>query len=356
MNQLEELFDEAKYNALEYVKLYRAPDSDVESILRAIVSEHGREVFCDLDTLLEEMTEAGASEAEFCQVYLMTQVSGFWELLRQDQRTFQQDLDRYIQNATEETGFNRDRILCLTNSILSSIGGAMNHTPAPADKAAFPPRPAALLASSLYAAPLRAFQAEFDKVRANPSAAKLDFDQLEFLANLGIPRAKYYLGYCLLNGVQVEASEERGRELLREAADMGDSKAAAALGDYYYALGGSDHWTQAYQYYTGYGAAALDSVGKAHIISILNQQRFNRKLLRLCAVLLAVCAVVMVFQPAAALYGAHPVWGRLMIAAQLALLVLGHLYHRVRPYDFIYWLPASMSGLWFVYMVIRLLF
>lgn len=56
---------------------------------------------------------------------------------------------------------------------------------------------------------------------------------IEPLVQYGIPKAKYYLGYCLLKGIQLEENETRGIALLHEAADAGDSTAAAALGDYY---------------------------------------------------------------------------------------------------------------------------
>lgn len=349
-------FDDIKYDALEYIGLYEAPAGDLDSILTAAAAKYGEDVFLDPGSLHKGMTEAGASELECCRVYLMTQVSGFQKLLSQDLRTAQLDLDRYVQNAAEETGFNRDTILRLTGSIVSAVGGSMASGPRPGKGTAFIPHTSALLSSSLYEGQLRDFQANLDQVCKGNNQIKLDFTSIESLANLGIPRAKYCLGYCMLNAVQLAANEEQGLELLQEAADMGDSRAAAALGDYCYRQGGSGSWTQAYQYYTGFGAAALDETRKSAVASILNQKRFNRKLLGLCALLLAACALTVIFPPAPMLYASRPVWGWLTVTAQLVLLVLGCMHHRVRPYDFLYWLPAAMSGMWFIYIAIRLLF
>ena len=349
-------FDDVKYDALEYIGLYEAPVSDVGSILSAVVAEYGKDVFFDAGSLHDGMADAGASELECCRVYIMTQVSGFQKLLEQDQRTAQLDLDRYVQNAAEETGFNRNTILYLTGGIMSAVDGVMNSDICPTADAMVIPRTAALLSTSLYEKPLRNFQADLDKVCAGNTRVKLDFTLIEPMANLGIPRAKYFLGYCLANAIQLAPNEEQGLELLREAADMGDSLAAAALGDYCYYRGGSNNWTRAYQYYTGFGATALTPARRSAVTSILNQKHFNRKLLGLSALLLVACVFTVIFPPAAALYAARPIWGWLVVAAQLALLALGCIHYRVSPYDFFYWLPAAMSGLWFIYMAIRLLF
>ena len=67
------------------------------------------------------MTDAGATEDEILRVQLMARVPGFQELLAQDPRTAQVDLDRYIQNATGETGLDRDTVLRLTGSISTWI-------------------------------------------------------------------------------------------------------------------------------------------------------------------------------------------------------------------------------------------
>lgn len=356
MNKLEGIFDSVKYDALAYIGLYEAPPSETGSVLAVVASRNGTEVFNDPAALYQAMSDAGASADEIFRVQLMTQVSGFRELLAQDPRTAQVDLDRYIQNAAEETGFNRDTVLRLTSSIMFALGGGMNCDLSSARKGDFAPQTVAALAYELYEEPLRIFQNNLDRLISTGAAVQLDFDRLEPLVNIGIPRAKYCLGYCLLVGIQMEANEERGVELLEEAADQGDSRAAAALGDYYYLSGGSDHWSRAYAYYTGFGASALNKARQSAITDILNQKLFNRKLLRLCILLLAVLAVTAIWPPAAAVYAPHPIWGWLSVLAELALLILGVLHYRAKPYDFFYGLPVAMAGIWFVYMTIRILF
>lgn len=351
------VFEQVKYNALEYIGVYKTPESDLVSILTSVTEQHGPEIFFDPEALRTAMQSAGATQAEVYRVCLMTQVTGFHELVDQDSRTVQAGLDRYIQNAAAETGFNRDTILRLTSSLAIAVGTAMNYEPQPGAETAVTAETMATLATSLYQAPLDAFQTDFFNVvlQKAPGIA-LDFESLEVLANIGIPKAKYYLGYCLLKGIQLEQNEVRGLELLQEAAQAGDSRAAAALGDYYYIQGGANNWTRAYGYYTGFGAAALNKPRKNALISILNQKLYNKKVLTLCTILFAVLVATTLWAPAATLYPPRLVLGLFAAVVQLALLAVGILHYRAKPYDHIYALPVAMVGVWFVYMAIRLLF
>lgn len=358
MINIEPVFERVKYNALDYIGLYETPVSDLGSILATVVAENlGDEVFFDTQRLTESMENAGASKFDIHSVCIMTQVTGFREILRRDPRTAQIDLDRYIQNATEETGFNRETILRLTSSIAYATGIAMNYDTRSKVHSDVTTDTVATLASSVCQSELNKFKESFEKVIIKKSSSvQLDFDSLEPLVNVGIPKAKYYLGYCLLKGIQLEENEERGVELLREAADAGDSKAAAVLGDYYFEQGGSSNWTKAYEYYTGFGSAALSKTRKSAIVSILNHKLYNKKILGLCIALFIALVATVVWAPATSLYAVRPFWGWLAIIIQLGLLVLKVMHYRVKPYDCVYTLPVAMFGVWFVYMAIRLLF
>lgn len=354
MSKLEAVFDSIKYSAQDMIGLYEAPADSLGGILASAAARYEGNLFTDPALLQHALEEAGASSAQIYQVCLMTQVSGFPELLRQDDRTIQADLDRYIQNAGVETGFNRDTILRLTGDIVFALGGSMSRPSlAEARHSEFSPQTVAIMAQALYEEELRAFQADFDKASAGGSV-KLNFNRLEPLANVGIPQAKYLLGSCLLEGLQIQPDVPRGLDLLQEAADMGDSRAAAALGDYYYSLGSSDSLARAYDYYTGYGAAALNTSRRAAVAGILNQKVFNGRLLKLCVLLLAVCALTVLHPPGGEVYSPCTAVGVLALAAQLVMLVGALLRRRTRPYDSLYGLPAAMSGAWFLYMLARL--
>ena len=357
MINLEPVFEKVKYNALDYIGLYQAPVSSLSSVLSAVVSQSGNEVFFDTAALSQAMEAAGADESEIHRVCLMAKVTGLRELLQQDPRTVQLDLDRYIQNAAEETGFNRDTILRITSAIAYATGIAMNYESKPSKSKEVTNETVAALSYSICQEQLESFRTDLTAVLLkNPRAPSLDFDALEPLVSIGIPKAKYYLGYCLLHGIQLEANEVRGLALLQEAADAGDSQAAGALGDYHFEQGGSSHWTKAYDYYTGFGSAALTGSRQKAIASILNHKAYNRKLLVLSVVLFLALVATVIWTPAAAVFAPRYFWGWFAVTLQLALLVLQFLHFRVKPYDCIYGLPVAMSGVWFLYMAIRLLF
>lgn len=357
MINIEPIFERVKYNALDYIGLYETPVSDLGSILSSVVAQNSPDIFFDPVALADEMKKYGASEAETHKVCLMTQVTGLREVLNRDPRTAQIDLDRYIQNATEETGFNRDAILKLTSSIAYATGVAMNYDTRASKGVAATTQTVATLATTLYQEQLEKFREPFERIVFKKSTSVcLDFDILEPLVNVGIPKAKYYLGYCLLKGIQLEENEVRGLELLREAADAGDGKAAAVLGDYYFEKGGSNNWTKAYDYYTGFGSTALSKSRKAAMVSILNQKVYNKKILGLCIVLFFALVATVIWAPATTVYAARPFWGWLAVIAQLALLVIQVMHYRLKPYDSLDVLPVAMSGTWFLYMAIRFLF
>ena len=357
MINIEPIFEQIKYNALDYIGLYENPVSDLGSILSSVVAQNSPDIFFDSTVLSDEMKKYGASEAEIHKICLMTQVTGLREVLNRDPRTAQIDLDRYIQNASEETGFNRETILKLTSSIAYATGTTMSYD---AKASAGDPTMAqtvAMLATTLYQRNLESFRDDFERVVFKEfTSVRLDFDALEPLINIGIPKAKYYLGYCLLKGIQLEKNELRGLELLREAADAGDGKAAAVLGDYYFEKGGSNNWTKAYDYYTGFGSTALSKSRKAAMVSILNQKIYNKKILGLCIALFFALVATVIWAPATTLYAPRPFWGWVAILIQLALLVIKVMHYKLKPYDCLDVLPVAMSGVWCLYMMIRFLF
>lgn len=357
MINLEPIFEKVKYNALDYIGLFQAPTSSLASILSTTVEQNGVEILTNTGQLSDAMKALGADDAEIYRTCLMTQVAGFREVVNRDPRTVQLDLDRYIQNAIEETGLNRDAILQITAAIAYATGTSMNYETRPPKDAGLITENVATLAYGVCQEKLKSFQESFEKVVFRKSAtAVLDFESIEPLVNYGIPRAKYFLGYCLLKGIQLEENEARGLQLLTEAADAGDSKASAALGDYYFGKGGSSNWTKAYAYYTGYGSIALTKTRKDAMVSILNHKVYNKKVLGLCVILFFALAATVIWAPATTVFDAYPFWGWFGVVIQLGLLVVKIMHYRTKPYDCVYSLPVAMLAVWFVYMAIRMLF
>lgn len=346
-------FDDVKYDGQGCADLFQAQSPDLVSVLTVAVAKYGAQVLLDPAALGRAMEEAGAPAPEIFRVQLMTQAPGFRELVARESGTLQSDLERFLRGASEHTGFTPDTVLRLTHGILSALGVDWEPPPPGRTAGSIPPQAVTILSAAAYEVPLRQFQAELARLSSGGQAV-LDFDSLEPLVNAGIPRAKYCLGYCLLHGVQLPAQPERGLALLEEAANLGDSQAAGELGDYYCAASGRGHWSRAYGYYTGPGAAALTPARQAALRDILNQKLFNRRFLVLCALLLAVFAATVFFPPAAALYPPHRILGAVSLLAQAGVLGWAVLRFRADPYELLCHVPVLMAGIWSVYMAGRI--
>lgn len=350
------LFASIQQDVAEYVGIYSSPASDLGSILSTLVVKHSRKVYFDDNLLQSALHELGAAPSDIYKVCLMTKVTGFRDLMECDLRTQQIDLDRYVQNAVEETGFNRTTIMKLTSDIALSVDIAYNCKEEHFTTQKLLTETAFVVPASLYESEISAFKESFEKSAfRDKDISKLDFSKLQPLVAAGIPKAKFYLGYCLLYGIQFEVDDVRAINLLQEAADAGDTQAAATLGDYYYNKGAND-WGKAYEYYTGFGSLALNKKRKSAIVSILNQKRFNRTMIGLSIIFFISIVITLILAPGAPLYAAHRVIGTIFTVLSFAILFLAILHHRIKPYDTLYYVPVGMFTMWFFHMSVRLLF
>ena len=329
-----------------------AADSPLAQALCALVAEQGTKALREGEALRQDLLRRKVPAAEVDRLALMTGVTGFQALLEQDERTQQTDLDRYVSNAVRETELNRAAVLRLTRDIAQAAGLAFDYAPEESQQEGAVREQAFTVPASLYQQELELFDRAFR--RKDDVKIKLPFHRLIPLVNAGIPRAKYYYGYCLLHGLQQPQDGKLARRLLEEAAAAGDPRAAAELGNYWFEQG-PRYWGRAYGYYTGFGALALDPKQQDAVREILNQQRFNRKLLALSVLLFLLLFSTLVFVPGARIWAARRAVGVLCAVLAAGLLVYTGLRCRTRPYEPIYFAPAGVFGFWAVYTLIRLL-
>ncbi len=327
-------------------------DSPLTRALRDLAAEGGPQALLDGETLRRELLCRNVPAAEADRLSLMTGVTGYRALLEKDGRTQQADLDRYVANAVRETELNRAAVLRLTREIAQAAGLAFDYAPEESQQEGAVREQAFTVPASLYQQELELFDRAFR--RKDDVKIKLPFHRLIPLVNAGIPRAKYYYGYCLLHGLQQPQDGKLACRLLEEAAAAGDPRAAAELGNYWFEQG-PRYWGRAYGYYTGFGALALDPKQRDAVREILNQQRFNRKLLALSVLLFLLLFSTLVFVPGARLWAARRAAGVPCAVLAAGLLVYTGLRCRTRPYEPIYFAPAGVFGFWAVYTLIRLL-
>ncbi len=341
-------------NVKEYIGVYQTAENDYEPILSATVGKYSANVYKDPKQLNDAMREFGATEAQATKVYLMTLVKGFREILEIDGRIQQVDIDRYIQNAVRETAFNITQILELTSAIFASLGiDSLSDSSKVLDSENG--RCGFVVPMSVYEEELKVVERKIAQTGVE-SLIPNELARLETLAMAGIPRAKFYLGYCLLKNDEFEKNSLLGLRYLEEAAAEGDSYAAGALGDYYYEQGDSDSWSQAFSYYTGNGALALNKTRKFRIADILNYRKFNFTTIAASILLALAMLATVIIAPANTMFAAHRVWGCILFILVVVIVVVSILHHRQKPYDNLLWVPSSIFIIWTLYFLIRIIF
>lgn len=351
-------FSSIKEKGIAYLDLSKQrEESDLDGVLAAVVDEGSKQVFESDDKLRTAMLNAGASDIQIEQVLIMTKVSGFSELIRRGNGTEQADLDCYIQNAVDETGFSKQVVMRLTSSIANAVGiaftlGCMKPLKTSSKKAFVIP-------NEIYQRDLSSFEAA--SLFGQVPYEKLPSDQLSNLESLvaaGIPQAKRYLGNYMLNECDGNDSSSVGVKLLEEAANDGDVRAAGLLGDYYFsqAAYSSNAIKKAYEYYTDYGAAALTKPRRDSLVKIINQRSSNRKTLIFSIVLTLVMIALLILAPGKAVFGRQLVVGIVCLALTLIADVFAVLRYREYPFDSVAWLPVFTVLVWLAFQAIRIIF
>ena len=333
-------------NVKEYVGLYQAKPNEYESLLTSVMEGRTPEVLLNQEQLAAALRETGATELQVSKVLLITQVNGFQQLVERDGRTQQADPERFLQNALRQTGFSRPQVLELTAALGAALGIPYGESGSEVG------------GQAAFVVPYSQYEGELVKIAQAVDAGplpKTELARLETLTRAGLPRAKYYLGRCLVNEKSSQSSVLLGVRYLEEAAAEGDALAAADLGDYFYQQGGSEGWSKAFSYYTGYGALALSKDRRKKLADILNYRQFNWNIIKSSLLLLAVMTVLSFAAPGAALFGTQRVGAAICLVLQLGLVVLVWLHHRRKPYDSVLWLPLGLFALWCFFTLLRII-
>lgn len=356
-------------NNIKSIKEYFSEEySEIDElglILHRIVAERGKTIYFQSGQLTEEMKKYGASETDIHRILLMTKVIGFNELIENRKNIQNNDLERYIHNAAT-TGFQREILLELTADIAFSIGITLENKISLHNKSKLDD--AYVIPMSIYKKELDEFRSRFVTVKDDPAkCAALDLSPMEPLVRMGITKAKYYVGYCLMQDAISEKSDslripsdKRGLNLLQEAASEGDREAAAALGDYYYnynnfhAKKKYSVTGKAYDYYTRFGSIALTDTQKKNVKDILNQKDENSFMIKISAGF-CVLLLCMVLLSSFILRSTHIVLGIISFIFEIGAVAAVVLHNKTMPYNVVSYLPITLYLIWFVYMAINFL-
>lgn len=318
-------------------------------LLIEIIDCRGKEILLDSKAFAEALREKKLSSIEQRQLLLLTAVGGFEEFMLGSDHILQNDLDRFVYNAQRESGLSKWVILSLTADLAAALGYDVVEN----EEAFYATQDygsAFVIPRSIYAKEQASIQASVEKTTSWADLSDDDQIKLEQLAAAGSPWARFNLA-CYMK----QADEDRAADLLKQAAADGYSAAQSALGDYYYKLGGGSNWTKAYECYTGYGSLALNATRKKNLVNILNNKRYNQRVLLFGLIFWAAMFAMSFVHPAASLYGTDAVVRTIALLGNAGILGAAVYRYREHPYDFMNWLLPSMFGVWWIYLCIWLL-
>lgn len=356
MNYIASIVEDLKRYSGNYVK----PVSKLESSLKTLVEKYSSNIYFDEKLLQSSLNELGVLSSDIYKVCIMTKVTGFRELLECDLRTEQSDIDRFVRNAIEETGLTRSAILGLTCNIAVSVNIAFEWTGENF-------KINDVLKEKAYVIPISFYEDELKKLDftegENMQLKDSDIDVLQSLAEAGIPKAKFILGYYILSGTKSEESSEYAKEMLTEAAEEGFMQANMILGDYYFDQGyesiSDNAWRKAYEYYTGYGTQALNEKRQNAVANILNQRKVNKFTLILSIIFGIITVCLFLYSPGAPVYNTYVIFKWIGIVLSVFIIIFAILRYKYYDYDELNRLkivPAALFTVWFVYTLIRILF
>lgn len=338
-----------KNNIKEYLGIRIHRNNPFDALLRQGVEKAGLALFDSPEQLQQTLAEVGANQVQITQIYLMTQVSGFQALIASKTGLSQSELERYIHNALEKTGFQRTLVLELTSAIALATNIAFDYRERPKTKGNL---------ERAYVVPSQVYREDLNRIKRHIADEEMEEPEFGLLAEMmaaDVTEAKYLFGKWMLREEENQEAAKKGISALEDATENGYAPAAALLGDYYFAQKKSESLSKAYEYYTGYGAGALGEKGNAALVQLINQKRQNKKLLLFSALLALVMLASMIIAPGQGLYANHLAIGSLCMVAIFARWMGAVLHFRKKPFDEVFQVPCEMMVIWSVYMASRFL-
>ena len=328
----------------------------IEAISRVFSGNNA--IFYNVNELRKFLEDNSVPDVDIGRFTLIASVSGFDKLMDDaiNNTVDKASLDAFVVNAYEKTGLMKFIILEYLSVVFESKGTLYQLSFADAD---------AKLADinskgTAYYFPYSSYKAILNKDSINTI-------ECENLMSMGVPMAYYIKGKQQYLAAKLEAlqntndsEDDKDKEPsvilkkalnynalknLKIAALLGYDSASVELGRYYFDLGQA-YWEDAYDYYSACGIDALNKDDRDNMISLINYNQYNSRLLVFSGLLWLITLILVCFIPSFSAYAGQTVYGIITLVLQGIVMGVGIFFHRKRPY---------MSMAFFMFLVFVLL-
>ena len=183
-------------------------------------------------------------------------------------------------------------------------------------------------------------------------------DDLNIMANAGIPEALYLKGKCYYEGIGMPKDTSAAYPYLAAACHGGSAEANAMLGDYYFERQDISFLfkTEAYERYTALGAVALSEKRQDNLKALIEERAMNKKFVVGNFLAFIIAMVLNVLLTKGVFLGGqrHIFWGVVAIIFSMAVFGFSVFEFIKWPYDEQRWVVPALGLIILLLMLIAL--
>ncbi|GFH42502.1 hypothetical protein Hs30E_10530 [Lactococcus hodotermopsidis] len=351
----------------------KADASVVATQLQSLIAKKGFDVFKNIELLTEEIKSLKLSPTTKAQLSLVFSCSTLPDFILNSKSDLNMvDVDNAVHSVVSSTELSYKCAIALIADVFYACGlsfaiengpqlvnGSIEyklHALMPSVMAEAETKKAI----ELHKAYESAYGEKKDKLpEAAGIAAEKAVEVIKSLCVAGISEGFYLLGRCYLYGeCGTDIDRTKAMELMKTAAEQGNTRAAVLLGDLFYQ---SDDplvrdYTLAHHYYTRPGTLAMGKKQQTSLQDIYKQYSANKTTLVFSGVILALMITFMVFFHTGIFTGSSRLAiGIILIVISIAAYALAIINNRNKRFNGIRWFVAVQYFVWALYAFILVL-
>jgi hypothetical protein len=349
-----------------------ADASDVSNQLKALIAKYGYDIFRNSELLVEEIKGLNLSSTIKAQLALIFSCSTLRHYIYNSKSDLNMvDVDNAVHNVVNTTGLTYKVAISLIADIFYACGlsFAIEYGPQLINNSVeyklHALMPSAMAeteikkATELHKACENVSEKDDDLSDSAVDAAETAESAVKTINGLcaaGISEGFYLLGRCYLYGeCGTDIDSKRAMKLMKIAAEQGEPKAAAILGDLYYQADDpvERDYTLAHHFYTKPGTLAIGKDRRTALQDIYKQHSANKTTLVFSGVMLALTVAFLVFFHEGIFSGANRlVVGIILTVISAAAYACAIYQNRRKSFNGIRWSVAVQYFVWALYAFI----